>query len=78
MKPPYPIRSVVPHEIIDILTDRWNLYVCDVILIDGTIIENCSIEGSTFEGEEIVDYHSLMDEAGNPISSWVFESSSAK
>ena len=73
--PPYPIRQVTLIEQLETLKPHWDVYLCGVELIDGTIIENCSIESDP-SGDNMA-YDSLMDEAGNPISSWELNLSSS-
>ena len=75
--PPYPIQFVQLREIIDDLKPgQWAVYSCVVKLLDGTVLTDCSIESNP-SGINM-DYDTIMDEAGNSISSWVFESSSSK
>ena len=68
--PPCPIRQVILGEQLQTFRPFWNVYSCNVELIDGTIIENCSIESDSLGND--MSFDSLMDEAGNLFDTWTF------
>lgn len=63
-KPPYPILRIDLIDELDLIDDcHWAIWSVEVHLLDGTIIEGCSIQSDGFE----MAFETLEDENGAPL-----------
>lgn len=64
---PYPIHTLELRECLERLEgDAWGVYLCDVGLVDGTTLFNCSIQCDDMGCSPA--YETLEDENGRTVN----------